>query len=171
MLTRFGPLLLVAIAVAPIHAEELKNRGNDPFFQVSSAIKNCPEPAGPRTTEAEWIRESHHRTEHGNHCWLEGRCRLPNAFAYDNDIAETARRRLQWLSREMPGWEQSTLWITVWQRWLFVQGCVKPGFPTAKFMKAMGEVPDVERLIDQTTASPEVGVPYIRFQPSAGDAR
>ena len=76
-------LLSTLLLLAPFaHADDLQNRGNDPFFQISSAIANCPEPAGPRVTEAEWKRDAHHRIEHGNHCWLEGRCRLPNAFAY-----------------------------------------------------------------------------------------
>lgn len=153
-------LLLTAFSYAD---EQLQNRGNDPFFQISKAIPNCPEPAGPRTTEAEWIRESHHRIEHGNHCWIEGRCRLPNAFAYDQEIADSTRRRLQWLSANMPAWEQSTLWITVWQRWVLIQGCVGPQFPTAKFMEAMREVPDAERVVDQTTRDASRNVPYERF--------
>ena len=83
-------MLLLACAA---HAEDdLQNRGHDPFFQISSGVANCPEPAGPRITEAEWKRDSHHRIEHGNHCWVEGRCRLPNAFSYDDEIAETAKR-------------------------------------------------------------------------------
>lgn len=155
-------LLLLAPAT---HAEDaLQNRGNDPFFQVSSAIPDCPEPAGPRVTEAEWKRDSHHRIEHGNHCWIEGRCRLPNAFAYDEEIADSTRRRLQWLSSNLPAWRQSTLWVTVWQRWMLVQGCVGPGFPLARFMAALREVPDVERVIDETTAHPERGVPYAPFR-------
>jgi len=143
--------------------EPLLNRGHDPFFQISSAIPDCPEPAGPRITEAEWKRDSHHRIEHGNHCWIEGRCRLPNAFAYDQEIADTARRRLQWLTTNMPEWKQSTLWITVWQRWILVQGCVGPQFPTARFMAAMREIPDVERVADQTTRDAARSLPYAPF--------
>ncbi len=164
MPVRVAVLCLLLSGAAVVHADEvLQNRGNDPFFQISSAIPNCPEPAGPRTTEAEWIRESHHRVEHGNHCWIEGRCRLPNAFAYDQEIADTARRRLQWLTIHMPEWKDSTLWVTVWQRWILVQGCVGPKFPTATFMAAMREVPDAERVADQTTRDPSRSVPYERF--------
>lgn len=169
MAKRTGFFCLLMSLTAFSHADEqLQNRGNDPFFQVSKAILNCPEPAGPRTTEAEWIRESHHRIEHGNHCWIEGRCRLPNAFAYDQEIADSARRRLQWLSANMPAWEQSTLWITVWQRWVLIQGCVGPQFPTAKFMEAMREIPDAERVVDQTTRDASRNVPYERFTKAPG---
>jgi len=159
-------VLWALLLLAPCsHAEdELQNRGHDPFFQISSAIPDCPEPAGPRVSEAEWKRESHHRIEHGNHCWVEGRCRLPNAFTYDEEIADSTRRRLRWLSANLPAWRQSTLWVTVWQRWMLVQGCVAPDFPLARFMAALREVPDVERVIDETTAHPERGVPYALFR-------
>ncbi|HVE10532.1 MAG TPA: BON domain-containing protein [Paraburkholderia sp.] len=156
--------LALALLASGAHADDaLQNRGHDPFFQISSAIANCPEPAGPRVDEAEWKRESHHRIEHGNHCWLEGRCRLPNAFEYDEEIAESTHRRLQWLSTRMPAWQQSTLWVTVWQRWMLVQGCVSRDFPLARFIAALREVPDVERVIDETTADPGKHVPYALF--------
>ncbi|MHA6885813.1 BON domain-containing protein [Ralstonia pseudosolanacearum] len=161
-------LFALMLSVPAAHAEDdLQNRGHDPFFQISAAIPGCPEPAGPRVSEAEWKRESHHRIEHGNHCWVEGRCRLPNAFAYDEEIADSARRRLQWLSANMPAWRQSTLWVTVWQRWMLVQGCVVPGFAVGPFIDALRAVPDVERVIDETTAHPERGVPYARYRATA----
>lgn len=109
------------------------------------------------------MSESHHRIEHGNHCWLEGRCRLPNAFDYDNEIAESTRRRLQWLSTTLPEWTQSTLWVTVYQRWLLVQGCVSHDFPKEKFFAALGEVPDAERVVDETTDQPGQKPPYTLF--------
>lgn len=158
--------LALLLAAPAAHAEDdLQNRGHDPFFQISSGIANCPEPAGPRISEAEWKRDSHHRIEHGNHCWVEGRCRLPNAFAYDDEIAETAKRRLQWMSIHVPGWrEKTSLWVTIWQRWVLVQGCVAPGYAFEPFMTALRDVPDVERFINETTAHPERGVPYALFR-------
>jgi hypothetical protein len=54
--------------------------------------------------------------------------------------------------------------VTVWQRWVLVQGCVAPDFPVAPFMAALREVPDVERVIDETTAHPERGVPDAQFR-------
>jgi hypothetical protein len=147
-----------------VHAQEtLQNRGHDPFFQISSAIAECPEPAGPRISEEQWLSESHHRIEHGNHCWLEGRCRLPNAFEYHAEIAESTQRRLQWLASTMPMWQQSSLWITVYQRWIVVQGCTTNAFPRKQFFDALGEIPDAERIVDQTTATFKKNLPYIPF--------
>jgi len=134
-------------------------------MQVSARIPGCPEPAGPRVTEAQWRREAHHRIEEGNHCWIEGRCRLANAYQYDREIAESLKRRLATLSASMPAWQDSSLWITVRGRWLIVQGCVRPGFAMGPFLAALREVTDVERVIDQTTATPGRGVPYDRYRP------
>ncbi|KAF7962176.1 hypothetical protein AWV80_24775 [Cupriavidus sp. UYMU48A] len=166
--------LLVAVGLlmplAQACAEDVANYGNDPFVQVSSRIADCPEPVGPRVSEAEWRREAHHRIEQGNHCWTEGRCRLANAFQYDKEIAESLQRRLRTLATTMPLWQDSTLWITVRGRWLTVQGCVRPGFAKASFLRALGEVADVEKVVDQTTASPERGVPYVRYAPGGAGA-
>jgi hypothetical protein len=163
--TRHGVVVaaILALANGAVAQDDLQNRGHDPFFQISSAVARCPEPAGPRVSEAEWMRESHHRIEHGNHCWLEGRCRLPIAFEYEDEIADSTRRRLQWLNTTLPAWRQSTLWITVWQRWILIQGCVAPNFPLDQFMAAMRDVPDAERVIDETTAHPEQKIPYALF--------
>ncbi|MGF6767946.1 hypothetical protein P3T18_000416 [Paraburkholderia sp. GAS199] len=109
------------------------------------------------------MSQSHHRIEHGNHCWLEGRCRLPNAFDYDGEIAETTRRRLQWLSEVLPAWRQSTLWITVYQRWILVQGCVTDRFPRERFFAALNEVADAERIVSEVTEHVDQKPPYILF--------
>ncbi|WP_439709411.1 BON domain-containing protein [Cupriavidus pauculus] len=107
-----------------VHAQSmpptLRNFGNDPFVRISQAIADCPEPAGPRISEAQWKREAHHRIEQGNHCYVEGRCRLANAYQYDNDIAEALQRRLDTLSHSQPAWQNSSLWITVSGRRLTV---------------------------------------------------
>jgi hypothetical protein len=161
--TPAAALAAFAMVLAPSgHAadNDLENRGHDPFFRISSGIADCPEPTGPRVTEAEYRREAHHRIEHGNHCWVEGRCRLPNAFQYDKEIAETLQRRLQWLTTTMPAWRNTSLWVTVAKRWVLVQGCVPKGFPTATFLGALREVPDVETVIDQTVVAPAGRVPY-----------
>jgi hypothetical protein len=158
--------LALVTASGAASAETLLNYGNDPFMHVSSRIAACPEPAGPRISEAEWRRDAHHRIEHGNHCWIEGRCRLPNAFLYDKEIAESLKRRLDTLSAALPAWRESSLWITVRGRWLTVQGCTGATFPKAQFLDGMREVPDVERVIDQTTPTPSRGVPYERYTPA-----
>ncbi|CAH2911737.1 MAG: FIG00453600: hypothetical protein [uncultured Paraburkholderia sp.] len=82
-------------AVFPAHGEEQRvNRGHDPFFQISQAIDACPVPLGPLETETEWLADSHYRIERGNSCWIEGRCRLSNAYLYAIGYARITRRSL-----------------------------------------------------------------------------
>ncbi|GEM_PF-6102313 len=45
--------VLLALSSAPVRSEELRNWFNDPFFQLTSAIPGCQEPAGPRVSAAE----------------------------------------------------------------------------------------------------------------------
>ncbi|KAA8636949.1 hypothetical protein FZN37_004398 [Enterobacter hormaechei] len=72
------------------------------------------------------------------------------------------------MSIHVPGWKQNTtLWLTIWQRWVLVQGCLAPGYALTPFMTALRDVPDVERFINETTAHPERGVPYAVFRKGA----
>src|SRR5690554_6479593 len=63
-----GQQAAVPGASGPQGAPELRNWFDDPFFQISSAIPDCPEPAGPFITEAERRAESHRRAEKGTTC-------------------------------------------------------------------------------------------------------
>ncbi len=152
-------------------AKALLNRGQDPFFRISSGMTGCPEPLGPRIDEAAWQRETHHRLERGYRCHAEGRCRLSNAYHYDREIAETVQRRLQWLSRRDrgsphggdPTLAQTSLWLTVSRRWVTIQGCVPRGFDPKPLADALREVEGVERVVIETTDRPSQRVPYPVF--------
>lgn len=136
-------------SAGPAAQDELRNFGHDPFLHISSAIADCPTPLGPAMRESDWLADAHHRIEKGNHCWLEGRCRLSNSYRYDTEIAESAQRRLSSLAVALPWAKQTSLWLTFQRRIVVVQGCVAPGFPVAKFIKALGETADVEAVVDQ----------------------
>lgn len=129
--------------------DELRNFGHDPFLHISMAIADCPAPLGPAMRESDWLANAHHRIEKGNHCWLEGRCRLSNSYRYDAEIAEAAQRRLSSIAAEIPWAAQTSLWLTFERRIIVVQGCVAPSFAVAKFLKALGETADVEAVVDQ----------------------
>ena len=149
-------------AVFPAHGDEQRtNRGHDPFFKISKAIDACPVPLGPLETEAEWLADSHYRIERGNSCWIEGRCRLSNAYLYDTEIAEAVQRRLANINAAMHWREQSTLWLTLQRRFIYVQGCVAPGFDKQAFLQELAKTADVERVIDDTTTNPRAAqLPY-----------
>ncbi len=154
-----------AAAILVCHAapaEDIRaNWGSDPFLAVSRAVSGCPEALGPRVTQAEWLRQAHYRVERGNSCWVEGRCRLPNAYRYDREIADAATRRLANLEPDLHWQERTTLWLTLQRRFIYVAGCVAPDFDTASFLLELAKTADVERVIDQTTTTPSaISLPY-----------
>ncbi|MGC7411351.1 hypothetical protein [Pandoraea pneumonica] len=130
----------------------LRNFGNDPFLHISSAIADCPVPLGPLMRESDWLADAHHRIEKGNHCWFEGRCRLSNSYRYDGEIAESTQRRLSAIAIDIPWKTQTSLWLTFQRRIIVMQGCMAPGFPLAKLVKALSETADVEAVVDQVVA-------------------
>jgi len=155
-------LTLIATMQTPVQAEELRiNRGHDPFFQISSAISECPAPLGPLETNQEWLDDSHYRIERGNSCWVEGRCRLSNAYLYDTEIAEAVQRRLTNINYATHWREQTSLWLMLQRRFIYVQGCVAPGFDKATFLSELAKTADVDRVIDDTTTNPHASsLPY-----------
>ncbi|SAK54338.1 hypothetical protein AWB76_01961 [Caballeronia temeraria] len=154
----YGMRVLAAVLAAAAHmtcaGEPLANRGNDPFLHVSSAIADCPAPRGPLETDQEWLDEAHYRIERGNSCWIAGRCRLANSYDYDKEIAESVTRRLNSLNASLQWREQTSLWLTLQRRFIYLDGCVSRDFDTARFVSALGETADVEKVIDRTTRRP-----------------
>nr|WP_240702164.1 hypothetical protein [Trinickia terrae] len=137
------------------------NRGNDPFFQISKAIADCPEPLGPLENEQEWNDEAHYRIERGNSCWIEGRCRLSNGYLYDKEIKEAVDRRLANINYATHWRDNTTIWLMLQRRFIYVQGCVAPDFDKQKFLSELAKTADVERVIDDTTTDPKAStLPY-----------
>ena len=125
-------------------APERRNWFNDPFFQVTTQVPNCPVPAGPFLTDAEKRVQSHGRAERGTTCWLAGKCERPNSYAYDQDIADA----VQAVFRTQNPAPRSALWVTVQRRVVFVEGCVadsRTGPRLETLIRAA--VPDAERVI------------------------
>src|ERR1700709_1483070 len=135
--------LAVMASTAAWADEPLANRGNDPFFRIASSIPSCPQPLGPLTTQQEWLDDAHYRIERGNSCWLEGRCRLSNAYLYDAEIAQSVKRRLQDIDAATHWREKSTLWLMLQRRFIYVQGCVSPDFDKQRFLSELARTADV----------------------------
>ena len=118
--------LLLATALAAVFgaaaqpAEPLQNWFNDPFFQISTAVPDCPFPAGPFTDEADKRVQAHRRAEKGTTCWLAKECDRPNAYAYDADIATAIHDALR---ERNPFAADTTLWVTVQGRVVYIEGC------------------------------------------------
>ena len=157
----FAPALaLVSLAA---QADDLQNWFNDPFFSLTSAMPECPEPAGPRVTLAERQIQAHRRAEKGTTCWLakEAGCDRPNAYAYDRDIATEILSSIQ-ARHPFPN---TSLWVTVQGRVVYIEGCVPDESEAAEIEAFVRELPHVQRAIAIVKASNSADLPYRLFAP------
>jgi len=99
--------------------DAVRNWFNDPFFQVSNDVPDCPLPAGPFIDERAKRSQAHRRAEKGTTCWLAGDCDRPNSYMYDPDIAKA----FQTAATAGGPFGDTTLWITVQGRVVYIQGC------------------------------------------------
>ena len=161
IITRLTCVLMFSVATQAHAQQPRTNRGHDPFFQISKAVNDCPTPLGPLETEKEWLDDSHYRIERGNSCWIEGRCRLSNAYLYDAEIADAVQRRLASINLATHWREQSTLWLALQRRFIYVEGCVASGFDKHTFLTELAKTADVDRVIDNTVSDPHAArLPY-----------
>jgi hypothetical protein len=150
-------LLALAAAAAPAQdADGLRNWYNDPFFQISSALPDCPLPAGPFVDERERQAQAHHRAEKGTSCWLAGACQRQSAYAYDEDIAAAIRDAV----RERDPFPASTLWVTVQGRVVYIEGCAAPGTDVRTLESFVRSLPHVEQAIAAIRTDPAEAPPY-----------
>jgi len=146
---RFFAFAALAAASAFAADETLKNRFNDPFFQLSSAVAACPVPRGPLMTEEEAIRDTHHRLERGQRCFLEKRCKYPSSYQYDPEIAQAIQAAARNGSLRFP--KQSSLWVMVQGRRVFVYGCVPKDYRAGSLRDQLRRIPDVELAVEDVT--------------------
>jgi hypothetical protein len=153
-----GIALSAALCACPAHAAEpLKNWFDDPFFQVSSAIANCPTPLGPLMTEAERRVQAHSRAERGTTCWLAKQCDRPNDFAYSADIADGLRAMVAANPRRF---DKTSLWFTVQGRVVFIEGCVADARAGPAIEALVTQVPHVKQAIAHVRVGRSGKPPY-----------
>jgi len=157
---------VASVALTPAHAatapEALQNWFHDPYFAVSTAIPACPVPRGPYQTKVQMEREAHVRVERGTRCFQEGKCRLPNSYHYDPEIADNLRIALE----KSPALRGTSLWVTVQRRWIFIQGCVDATSKRATLEKIARAIPDVENVFVDVTTDPRRLPPYFVLEPT-----
>ena len=152
-------LLALVIATAACDAragEDLQNWFNDPFFQISESIPNCPLPAGPFTTESDRRIQAHRRAEKGTTCWLAKECDRPNAYVYDQDIASDFQAAV----RDRSPFPNTTLWVTVQGRVLYIEGCATDRAIAARVEAFARSIPNVQQAIAIVRTDPSVRAPY-----------
>src|SRR5262245_53416442 len=161
MLTAVVIIVLAALArssaATPDNVAPLRNWYNDPFFAVSAEIAGCPVPRGPFQTKSEMEREAHVRVERGTRCYQEGRCAKMSSYHYDADIADNLRRALS----GSPALNQTSLWVTVQRRWVFIQGCARDKSKQAPLEAIARRIPDVENVFVDLRVDPKKPPPYL----------
>lgn len=142
---RLRLLLAAALACAPAFGQQATNAFDDPFLQATSALADCPVPAGPLYTPDEVRAEAHVRAQHGTSCYRSGRCRLPNSYLYDREIAP---RVVQYL-RQDERFAGSSVWVMGRQRLVFLLGCASSAEQAAEMERSVGLIDDVAGVVNQ----------------------
>jgi hypothetical protein len=142
---------------------ERRNWFDDPFIQATHGLAGCPMPDAPLLTEAEMIHESHWRAERGTSCYRSGRCRLPNAYLYDKEIAPRVVQAIHAAGT----FDDTTVWVEGQRRWIWLKGCVSTPAQAQEMERIVRLIDDVEAVIPQllvgTTMPP--GRPVYRMPP------
>ena len=151
-------MLVSAGVFGPAHADtdELQNWFNDPFFQITSGIRDCPVPAGPFVSESDRRVQAHRRAEKGTTCWLARECDRPNAYAYDEDIATALKAAL----RERNPFAATSLWVTVQGRVVYIEGCVARASQEAELEGFVRALPHVQQALAIVRSDPSARPPY-----------
>jgi hypothetical protein len=152
--------LLVALSSPAWPADALQNWFDDPFFQVRAALPDCPLPAGPFTDEADRRVQAHRRLEKGTTCWLAKECDRPNAYAYDADIASAIRSAFDPSTGERPPFPDTTLWVTVQGRVVYVEGCARNEAEAVRIETLVRALPHVQQAIAILRTDPATPPPY-----------
>ena len=153
---------LAALAALPCLAgvaqsdEPRRNVFDDPFLQATNALPACPPAEGPLVTAAEARAQAHLRAEKGTTCHLHGRCRLPNAYLYDKEIAPRVVRFIQLNAR----FAASTVWVLSQRRWVYLKGCVASAEAARALVAEVRLIDDVEAVIDELMVGSRGKPPY-----------
>lgn len=152
---------VLALSTRGTQAVELRNWFDDPFFQITSALPQCLEPAGPRVTETERQAQSHRRAEKGTTCWLvkEEGCERASAYSYDPDIAS----KIQAAVRTKTMFSGTSLWVTVQGRVVYVEGCVSRASQAQEIEAFIKGLPHVQQAIAIVSSAPGSKPPYKPF--------
>ena len=134
-----------ALVAGPALADERANYFGDPFVQVTSGIAECPVPEGPMITQAEMKAQAHSRIERGTSCFLQGRCRLANAYLYDKEIIQRVAKAILADGR----FADTSVWAEGQRRWVWLKGCVRRRDQAKALERRVRGLDEVEAVINQ----------------------
>jgi hypothetical protein len=136
--------------------QERQNYFDDPFLQATSAVAACPVPEAPLLTQAELREAAHVRAQHGGSCYLSGRCRLPNSYLYDKEIAP---RIAQYIRRD-GRFDDTSIWVLSQRRVVTLMGCVQSKEQAELLERSVALVDDVMNVVLQLQVGLQGKPPY-----------
>ena len=105
-------------------------------------------------------QEAHYRAERGTSCWVSGRCRLPNAYLYDQEIAPRVVQAITVAHK----FADTSVWVEGQRRWVWLKGCVSTPEQAAELERIVRQIDDVESVIPQLIVG-TTGPPPYRLAP------
>jgi hypothetical protein len=149
-------VLLAGSVLAAPPAEPRRNVFDDPFVAVTQGLPGCPTPEGPLYTETQAREAAHDRSQRGVSCHLAGRCRLPNAYLYDREIAP----RVQIAIAADGGFAGTSVWALGQRRVVWLKGCVASAAQAAALEKIVRHLDDVEGVVNELMVGTQGRPPY-----------
>jgi hypothetical protein len=159
-----------SISPAAPAGSELQNWFNDPFFQFTAVVQDCPVPLGPLIAASERAAQAQLRAQKNASCAQAGACHGANAYAQDAEIASALKDALKpaQLYTHSP-LVNSSLWATVQARVVTIEGCVAgdvpPGYDETlirtQFETMMSALPHVRQavVLIRTSSQARAGLP------------
>jgi hypothetical protein len=142
---------------------ERRNWFDDPFLVATHGLPGCPVPDAPLLTDAQMQHETHWRAERGTSCFRSGRCRLPNAYLYDKEIASRVVKAIAAAGT----FEDTSVWVEGQRRWVWLKGCVATPEQAVELERIVRLIDDVEAVIPQLVVGTTMpaGAPVYRLPP------
>ena len=106
-------------------------------------------------------QEAHWRAERGTSCYRSGRCRLPNAYLYDKEIAPRVVKAIAAAGT----FDDTSVWVEGQRRWVWLKGCVSTPEQAAELERIVRLIDDVEAVIPQLIVGTRMpaGAPVYRL--------
>jgi len=138
-----------------------RNVFNDPFVVVTRGLPACPVPEGPLYSDEQAQAAAHDRSQRGVSCHLAGRCRLPNAYLYDQEIIP----RVQIAVAADGGFAGTSVWALGQRRVVWLKGCVVTAAQVAALEQLVRRIDDVEGVVLELMVGVSGAPPYAPARP------
>lgn len=151
--------IVLALLLASTQSLQAQERGNlfgDPFLSVTTSMPACPQPLGPAVTQAEVREQAHVRAQHGGSCFRAGRCRLPNSYLYDAEIAP----RVALAIRQDGRFDDTSIWVAGERRLVTLMGCVQSAQQAQAAERMVLLIDDVMGVINLLMVGTQGNPPY-----------